>query len=422
MGFLRKFGYTLALDASPDAQGLVERPAPAAAPTAFRIWRAGENRADDGAVYFSPKSAKLLLEEQDSRGRVYSIDFDHLSLNDRAPPDARGAAGWHRLEVRRDADGQPELWAVGVEWCADAKAGLEADPPKWRFFSPAFHTTKEGEVVSYTNLALCINPLTHQLPALAARAAAQKGADPMDKKALLAALAALAGSEGSDEDKKKAHATLKAYLEDEVSDEKKKDAADGDDEEKKADGCEPEKKADGDGDDDKKDDDKKDDEEKKEAKAAAAGSGSDDASRKMAAELLEAKKDLEQIKIEKLLDGRKDLPASVRQWCTTQTFDNVKAFLDKMPRLSAVRPEAPTQGVDAGASAPKGLQGKELEELDKAMGIRTNAATAPHVNELGELVIPTVRPEAAIKWAKEAKWDPDSNTKRHAALRAGRVG
>lgn len=172
---------------------LVERAAPGLAPTAFRIWAFGENPCDDGSVFFTDASAIALLDEQTARARVYSIDFDHLSLTANRPAESGRAAGWHTIDVRDDANGNPELWAVNVEWCADAKAGLEETPPRWRFFSPAFLTNDEGEITSYVNLALCINPLTHGLPSLAAHT--EQGDPSMDKKTLLAALAALGGSD-----------------------------------------------------------------------------------------------------------------------------------------------------------------------------------------------------------------------------------
>ena len=139
----------------------VERPAPGAAPTAFRIWRAGNNPTDKGMTVFSKRSADVLLAAQAKRGNLVSIDVDHLSLKDAAPPAARKAVGWHRLDTRPDADGNPELWAVDVEWTDEVKAGLEKDPPEWRHFSPAYVLdAKTCEVVAYINTALTNNPAT----------------------------------------------------------------------------------------------------------------------------------------------------------------------------------------------------------------------------------------------------------------------
>lgn len=146
---------------------LVERPAPGRAPTAFRIWAYGPNECDGKAVVFSERSAEALLAEQAARGRLYSFDFDHRSLMPDVSPEAAKAAGWHVLEVR-EHEGKPELWASSCDWIAEARSGLESDPPEWRYFSPCFDVDpKTREAISYTNCALTNNPLTHGIPALA---------------------------------------------------------------------------------------------------------------------------------------------------------------------------------------------------------------------------------------------------------------
>lgn len=147
---------------------LVERSAPGKAPTAFRIWAFGANACDGKTVVFSERSAEMLLAEQAARGRLYSFDFDHRSMMQDVSPNAGKSAGWHALEVR-EHEGKPELWAAGpCDWTAEARTGLEADPPEWRYFSPCYGTDpKTREVVSYVGCALTNNPLTHGIPALA---------------------------------------------------------------------------------------------------------------------------------------------------------------------------------------------------------------------------------------------------------------
>ncbi|AKV02331.1 hypothetical protein AKJ09_08994 [Labilithrix luteola] len=154
------------------ARSLVDRLGPGKAPTAFRIWAAGENTLDDGKiVVFSARSAEMLLKEQDARGRLYSFDYDHRSTERDVSPEAGAAAGWHRLEVRRDSAGNPELWATACDWTEAALTGLTARTPTWRYFSPTFFVDeKTGEIVSYVNCAITNNPLTHGLPSLASAA------------------------------------------------------------------------------------------------------------------------------------------------------------------------------------------------------------------------------------------------------------
>lgn len=162
----------LSLAELAEGRPLVERPGPGQAPTAFRVWAAGPNACDGGkVVIFSERSAKAVIDEQTARGRLYSFDFDHRSMMPDAPPEAAKASGWHVLEVREDDAGRPELWATRCEWTAEARAGLEADPPEWRYFSPTFEVDDEREVTSYVNCALTNNPLTHGIPALASAAA-----------------------------------------------------------------------------------------------------------------------------------------------------------------------------------------------------------------------------------------------------------
>jgi phage I-like protein len=151
---------------------LVERPAPGKAATAFRMWAHGPNECDGKTVVFSERSAEMLLAEQTARGRLYAFDFDHRSIMPDVSPEAGKAAGWHVLDVR-EHDGKPELWAASCDWTEEARAGLEADPPEWRYFSPCYGVDpKTREVVSYVGCALTNNPLTHGIPALASAVAA----------------------------------------------------------------------------------------------------------------------------------------------------------------------------------------------------------------------------------------------------------
>jgi hypothetical protein len=175
----------------------VERDA-SGAPTAFRIWRAGDNPTDHGLHRFTEESARVLMAEQAARGNRYSIDVDHLSLTtgkDAAPPESRKAVGFHRLAVRQ-GEGGPELWAVDCEWTDVVKAGLQKNPPEWRYYSPAYDVRKKtGEITSYLNTALTNNPATWRVTALANTV---RGVRTMDYKEIAAALF------GDDDEKKKA--------------------------------------------------------------------------------------------------------------------------------------------------------------------------------------------------------------------------
>lgn len=364
---IRKFA--VVVDANDDA--LVERPGPGMAPTAFRIFAAGANHADDGAVYFTEDSATALLAEQDARGRLYPFDFDHLSLLPDRPAEAGRASGWHRLAVRDGAEG-PELWAVEIEWCVDAKAGLEEQPPRWRYFSPAFSVGKGAEVTSYVNCALCINPKTHGLPALAAMVERKEQAmDPEKKKSVLAALLAKAASD----DEKSA---LQAAIDDL-----------GGDEEKKAEDCG----------DEKKDAVEPDDDEEKEV----AGDKSDEKegekekshSRALAADVVALNEKVERLEREKAVENElkkhPHIPDSFRAWALGENVNTVRAALAQVKNMNAMRGAKPTQGAE-GLGAVQ-LQGAEREAMDRAMGINRNPVKMPSVDPAtGVFTLHTVRP------------------------------
>lgn len=348
--------HTTYTEATEDA---VERPGLDQAPTAWRIWRAGENVADDGSVYFTSDSAKALLEEQDARQRRYAIDFDHLSLTSDRPAEAGRAAGWHSLEVRGG-----ELWAVQVEWCTDAKAGLEEKPPRWKYFSPAFNVNEKGEVVGYINCALCVNPMSRGIPALAAHGGVRKQ---MDKEKICAALLALAGGEGLSEEQKSAVMAAHAMLAEPPAppaEEEKKEAEPPPEDHKEPDGDEvAEKKA--------------------HAAVAPAPVG-----HALAMDVARLAQRVAQLETEKMLASRVDLPESVRRWCMTQSREVVESYLSSVAKTAPMRHAVPA----AGERGPVGLQGAELDELERGMGIRRAGKTGPGKDEHGRFVLHTTRP------------------------------
>jgi hypothetical protein len=351
-----------------DDKTLIERPAPGQAPSAFRIWGAGDTRTDNGVTVFSDRSAKLLMEEQAKRGNLYSIDYDHLSLSTNRPATAGQAAGWHRLETR-DGQGGKELWACAVEWVGEAKDGLEATPPKWRYFSPAYYQDVEtNEVTSYTNTALCINPATHNNNQLATRAAAQttrKKATKMDQAAMLAALKAILDDANTDDDTKaKAQALYDALVAavggEAKAEEMMKAAAD------EAPSEDP-----------KKTDTEEAPESKKEPIAAAkvaTVSKTDSANASLALRLaaLEAKMEKDEVAVLVRDNIGKKIPESLKSWASVQKLDTLKEFLKAAPLISgapAVKAVAATRGSDAEIDAPE--TDSVANTIDKVLGSRS---------------------------------------------------
>lgn len=290
------------------AEDGVERPGPGQAPTAFRIWRSGLTTTDKGDSVFNGAAADRLMRDQAVRGTLYSIDVDHMSLSASAPIESRKAVGWHQLEVRQDATGQPELWAVAVQWTEAVRAGLEQDPPEWRYFSPAYDVdTDTREVTRYLNTALTNNPATWQVTALASLAAAttEKGSPMKVSKDVAAALRAMA--EGNDETAAAAK-VICGMIED--GDEKKEEtkASEGADDEKKDDDKDSEKKE------TTKASESADDDESKKTSIAASAPASNviDLAKRVHELEAERAKEKEDAEIERLFASRPDFSDDVK--------------------------------------------------------------------------------------------------------------
>lgn len=120
-------------------------------PRSFRLLRAGFNETASGRVVFSERAARLVIEDRDQFTSSLAIDVDHASLSANAPPEERAAAAWFDLQVRRDARGGAELWAVDVEWTAFGRRSARSR----RRVAPAFEIDpKTREVVSIINASL----------------------------------------------------------------------------------------------------------------------------------------------------------------------------------------------------------------------------------------------------------------------------
>lgn len=372
--------HAVALAASMDES--VERPAPGRAPSAFRIWRAGASVADDGVVHFTEESARKLLAEQAARGRPYAIDFDHLSLSSERPATAGRAAGYFALEVRRDASGAPELWATNLEWCDDVRAGLEQSPPHWRYFSPAFFADKETQAVSsFINLALCINPLTHGAPLLAAQTPratrARRSDNRMTSDEMLAILDAQIEAT-DDADTKAALTAAREALAAKKSDEEPAE------EEPAAEAAPPSK----DDDDDKKK--KDDDEEKKEsAPVTTHAQGGEDAITSLTRKVVDLERRVEVGQINDLLAKHSGLPEEFKAHCRAQTLTAATAMIGAVAKVHAARPASPTQGANRDGDA---MDPRDAAFIDRAMGIGAQTPVLPHTGTDGRFYLHNVRP------------------------------
>lgn len=357
----------------------VERPTPTSAPTAFRIWKAGDNPTDHGCHRFTEESAKALLADQAIRGNLYSIDCDHLSLNKESPPESRKAVGWHKLAIRQTKDG-PELWATDVEWTDAVRAGLEKSPPEWRYFSPAYDVDKKtSEIAAYLNTALTNNPATWSVTALAsASATAKRTTMAMKCSEMLAALS------GDDEEKKAAAiAAIKAAFPEEEEGEKKEPKPEPKKEEaKKASAGEEEPK---------KEEPKKDEE--KEASIAA--------NSKLAGTVTTLVKQVEALTAEKLeterntiLASRTDLPKELVVTLREMPLDLMKKTIAGIPVAkpdpAAAAKVTATRGAKDNERAPQ-LPPEERRAMRIRMGLE--ASTGGVRREGNAMVFGVMTPE-----------------------------
>lgn len=386
----------------------VERPSAGAAPTAFRIWHAGANPTDHGTHQFTARSAEMLLDEQATRGNLYSIDVDHLSLSPSAPPASRVAVGWHRLDVRGG-----ELWAVDVEWLDVARAGLETDPPAWRYFSPAYDVDADGEITSYLNTALTNNPATWNVTALASRAGTErenanardhKEGGPMKYHEVMSELARMARESEDAEDAEKARQALSKLMPAPPSSGDapgKGDDDDDDDDDKKS--PPPAKK---DGEDTKTA--AEDDEDTKKASIAASRTVAELAAivEEQGKELAELRQERERRERETLM-ATKQIDPKVASVLATKPLAVVREILAAMPDkpkrdAAAAEKIAATRGAGQGDGSSSALPPAEKARLDERMGLtrRTGGVRHEGVHQIFATLTPTEARALATKGGK----------------------
>ncbi len=122
------------------------------------------------------------MKAYEKRGCPLVFDYEHetqlpLELRGGAPMKGIASAPQAVLEVREDAEGNPELWASSIAWTAEAKRQIESG--ERRQISPVCEVDKKTrEVKEIINVALCIEGATHNGSLLAS---AGKGISVMDE-------------------------------------------------------------------------------------------------------------------------------------------------------------------------------------------------------------------------------------------------
>ncbi|WP_422096762.1 phage protease [Variovorax sp.] len=139
---------------------------------ALRIIPAGYFRAYDGrptevgSWHLGESGARALIAGLSTRQAPYVIDYEHQTLNKDKNGQPAPASGWFDGVDWREGDG---LYLKGVKWTAKASAMI--DTKEYRYLSPVFHYTSEGEVIGLHSVALTNDPALVGLSDLAAASA-----------------------------------------------------------------------------------------------------------------------------------------------------------------------------------------------------------------------------------------------------------
>lgn len=145
------------------------------APTEFRLIPDGPFRAADGsgrpeeveAWRLDPATAAAIVVACASRQSAFVIDYEHQTLRAAENGKPAPASGWFKAMEWREGDG---LYAVGVEWTAEAAAMIAAK--QYRYISPVFAWDKRsGAVLAIAHVALTNTPGLDGLTDLAGAAA-----------------------------------------------------------------------------------------------------------------------------------------------------------------------------------------------------------------------------------------------------------
>lgn len=367
-------------------------------PAELQLWNVGDNPTDYGVHKWTERSVHEVTARYNERGNPLLIDVEHNSANVEGEPSVTG--GYARLEIRAGAP-----WLV-FDWSAYAIGQIQTR--QRLFLSPEYDVDADtNEITRLYRVSLVADPGTYRARVLASAVdgnAEEKRMDPT--------LAAILGILNSVADPAAAVDAIKGFVanlpgaDDAVTDPPATDPVVAD-----AGGKAEDKPAFAAAGDDGKD-------KKVEAGAIAASSPSsakpaaDKAEDKPAiAVLAVAPEETEAVKASRahaqqsenalrdmilMRDGHRLAP-SIRQWASAQPLNVVRGLCSAAPeetkppvRIAATRGAG--QGTAAG-EVRKGLEGKELEELQRGMGtFRASTPKTPHMNDKGEFVLPTITP------------------------------
>lgn len=108
---------------------------------------------DGGKWIINAELAAALVAQVDAAKTPLVIDYEHQTLRSAENGQPAPASGWFSKVEWREGAG---LYAVGVEWTANAASMIEAK--EYRFISPVFRYNKRGEVRQLLHAALTNTP------------------------------------------------------------------------------------------------------------------------------------------------------------------------------------------------------------------------------------------------------------------------
>lgn len=134
-------------------------------PTEFRVFKKGVTETSKGMFKFTDGSTKKVAEAAKRYGNDYPVDYNHAmhSFFSVDPAEAGKAAGWFTPTIR-----EGELWATDIRWTKKAKQMLS--DREYRYFSPTFRHSRDGEIEELLSVALTNTPATYGMKPLMASA------------------------------------------------------------------------------------------------------------------------------------------------------------------------------------------------------------------------------------------------------------
>lgn len=365
-------------------------------PGEIQLWDIGPNPTDYGVHVWNERSVESVGGQYAARGNPLLIDVEH---NVGAPSEDKTQAlgGYAALEIRNGAP-----WLI-FDWSDFARSQIAGG--ERRFLSPDYEVdAATGEILTLFRVSLVAEPGTHRARMLAS--AAQTQESQMDFKMFLAALrAALANEDPAAA--KDAVANLIAEADKAIGG---GDAPAGsvDDVAAAADAAPPPPATDGvraasdaPADDKDKVQAAADSKDKVQASAPATPAAAPPAAPAAGADAVNtaaqtAVRTVENATRDHILATKGDrLDPAIRRWASTQPLKVVQGLIDATPEPStATQRVAATRGEGQGAGGTEalGLQGRDLEDLERMMGIFPNRGGAPAKREPHRLVLATMTP------------------------------